>query len=758
MEPVFISSGILLAILLTVSYYVTNGIGTMGAPMRQFALFLMNKAPVGLVDLFKDEPGSGSRTWMKYGTGWFLLAVICGFIGIWHKYDPTALDSLASIGWSYDDGSALTDFTDSVMSIAFTYLLVGGCLVAVSRAANNRLASEANASMVALLYTASMSFSLILIPIVFRFVDIADEQSIRDLITLMTTYVVSSLVFGALLMNVLATYSVRGEGTSSITAWFLIMAIVARLAGSLYYIVGEATGSTQVVWLSERVLDGWVPLALMFALAYHVIPHAAKTPVWSGSLLNANMVLLFVTVPPFFMTEANAGEFLQNIGALLLTFSMLPLFAGAVNLLVTASANSGAVLKNPGSLAATLAMFLLPIYAVGGYFTGMDTLTGTDKMLSMSTTIDEGFMFTVGGLMMLSAIFSSYPLAAGKKLADPSRGSMASWFMMFGGLAATITMIIGNFTEKAVLDSGVEDAVASTSGFYLTAAAMFYLVTISVIMATLVLIRTGTSFQKVEEVASSESDVDTYTLVGGTTTSIQQLIGRGVGVNTTLVIGNSVDDEGGSTVIAVSASLHNDEVTEFPEEVTTESEQPVAMEKSEGNQLILLANYLKKTNQSVFEFFKSIDLDDSGGIDGYEFQQALISSDVGEYPPWELEELVSAIDLDKDGKINLPELDIALAQIAANHAPESNDDELVETVDPVHENEATENETVVETDDDAAEDDTNEGDGEDDSPAVVYTKPSLTKLKKAELIEIAEQKGVSTSGTKADLITAILEA
>ena len=50
MEPVFISAAILLAILVIVSYYVTNGIGTMGAPMRQFALFLMNKAPVGLVD------------------------------------------------------------------------------------------------------------------------------------------------------------------------------------------------------------------------------------------------------------------------------------------------------------------------------------------------------------------------------------------------------------------------------------------------------------------------------------------------------------------------------------------------------------------------------------------------------------------------------------------------------------------------------------------------------------------------------------
>ena len=151
-------------------------------------------------------------------------------------------------------------------------------------------------------------------------------------------------------MNVLATYSTRAEGTTSITAWFLIMAIVAKLIGSLYHVFGEATDNTQMVWLSERVLDGWVPLALIFALAYHVIPYAAKAPVWSGSLLNANMILLFVTVPPFFMTEANAGELLQNIGALLLTFSILPLFAGAINLLATASANSGNILKNTSRL------------------------------------------------------------------------------------------------------------------------------------------------------------------------------------------------------------------------------------------------------------------------------------------------------------------------------------------------------------------------------------------------------------------------
>lgn len=718
MEPIFISAAILLASLLVVSYYVTNGVGTMGVPLRQFALFLMNKAPVGLVDLFKDEPGSGSRTWMKYGTGWFILTVISGFIAIWHNYDPTALDSLASIGWSYDDGSALADFTSAVTSISFTYLLIGGCLVAVARAGNNRLASEASASMVAVLYTVSLSFNLILIPIIFNFADIADAAAIRDLISLMVNYVVSSLLFTALLMNVLATYSQRDDGSTSVTAWFLIMAIVAKLIASMYFVIGEATDNTQMSWMSERVLESWFPLALMFALAYHVIPHAAKAPIWSGSLLNANMVLLFVTVPPFFMTSADAGELLQNVGALLLTFSLLPLFAGSVNLLATASSNSSGVLKNPGALSATLAMFLLPIFAVGSYFTAMDTFTGTNQMLTMSSTIDNGFMYTVGGLMMLSAIFSSYPLATGNKLSEPSRANMSVWFMMLGGLTATITMLIGDFTSKAVLDSGVEDVVASTSGFYLVAAAMFYLVPMSAILATLVLIRTGTSSQKIAEVGSKISDVETYTLVEGTSTTIQQLLGRGVGVNTTLVIGDATEDEGGSTVIAVSATLHNDEITEFPEEEAALDE---ATEDSKGpaKELMMLVDYLKSSGQTVFDFFKSIDLDDSGSIDGFEFQQALLNSDVGDFPPWEVDELVAAIDLDRDGNINLPELDIALAKIAAAYG--------------------------------SPEPEQPEGEASNE-----LSKTDLGKLKKAELVSIAKEKGVAATGTKAELVAAIL--
>ncbi|HJL60161.1 MAG TPA: hypothetical protein QF621_07400, partial [Candidatus Thalassarchaeaceae archaeon] len=416
METIFISAAVVLISLMAVSYFTTNGVGTMGEPLRQFSLFLMNKAPVGLVDLFSDRPGSGSRTWMKFGSGWFLLASISGFLAIWHKYDPTALDSLASIGWSYDDGSALQEFTLATLKIAFLYLMVGGAFVAISRSSNNRLASEASASMVAMTYTAILFLNLILIPIIFSFVDISDEAAKLDLVSMLINYGVTTMLFTAVLINVLATYSMRKEGTTSVSAWFLIMALAAKLVASTLYLLGEFLDSTQTVWMAEQILDGWVPLALIFAVAYHIIPYTTQKPIWSNSLLNAGMLLLFVTVPPFFVGSVGAGELLTNIGALLLTFSLIPILATSYNLLATAASNSSAILKNPGALAATLAMVALPLFAVGGYFTSMDTFTGTAKMGDMAEMLDTSFMFTVGGLMMVSTIFTSYPLASGNNL------------------------------------------------------------------------------------------------------------------------------------------------------------------------------------------------------------------------------------------------------------------------------------------------------------------------------------------------------
>ena len=659
MEIVFIMSGLLLATLLLTANYLVKGIGGMSAPLQQIGMFLLNKAPAGIIDLFSDEAGSGSKTWMRFGMFWFILASIAGFLGLWHSYDANALNSLSSIGWSYDDGSMLTDYTNVFFHTALNYMLIGGALVAVSRTAKGRLASEKSASMVALLLTASTAAYLVL-PALLSFVTLDNEAALIETITDVSSLIVGSLLHAAILINVLITIANRASDTITPTTWFLTLALVAKIVAGLMAFVGELGDSTQTVWMAEHVLTGWVPLALIFGLAYHIIPYTTGTPVWSESMLKVNLTLLFVTVPPFFMTAATSAELLQNVGAILLTLGMLPLFAGSINLLITAKANAAAVVKSPGAFAATGAMLLLPLYTVGGYFTSMDVFVGLGHLGTMSTTVDQGFMYTVGGLMMLASIFTAYPLAAGKQLASASNAQLAVWFTIIGGLTSTIVRLMGDFTTQAVSNSGVEDAVASTGGFLLVSSAMFYLCALAAIMATQVMIRTGTRGNPDAVAAGAVSDINAYTLVEGTTT-IRTLIGRGVGVDTQLNIGHA-EDESGATIIAVGAHLHNDEVTEFPDDG-----------KETPEELVMLADYLASSGQSIFQFFQSIDLDDSGTVDAYEFQMALKNADIANLPPWEMGALVEAVDLDGDGKINLPELDIALTTIRTKQG--SNEEE-----------------------------------------------------------------------------------
>ena len=71
--------------------------------------------------------------------------------------------------------------------------------------------------------------------------------------------------------------------------------------------------------------------------------------------------------------------------------------------------------------------------------------------------------------------------------------------------------------------------------------------------------------------------------------------------------------------------------------------------------------------------FRIMDDDDSGTVDGFEFQRALKSADIANLPPWEMSALLEAVDLDGDGKINLPELDIALTTIRTKQG--SNEEE-----------------------------------------------------------------------------------
>ena len=105
-------------------------------------------------------------------------------------------------------------------------------------------------------------------------------------------------------------------------------------------------------------------------------------------------------------------------------------------------------------------------------------------------------------------------------------------------------------------------------------------------------------------------------------------------------------------------------------------------------ELSMLSDYLSSSNQSVFQFFKSMDLDDSGDLEFKEIEQALNSANIKDLPPWNMAKFLAAIDLNRDGKINLPELDIAIASInsSSSHSSDEHDEDTTPPIEFVNGN------------------------------------------------------------------------
>ena len=93
-------------------------------------------------------------------------------------------------------------------------------------------------------------------------------------------------------------------------------------------------------------------------------------------------------------------------------------------------------------------------------------------------------------------------------------------------------------------------------------------------------------------------------------------------------------------------------------------------------ELVMLSDYLADKNISVFQFFRSMDLDDSGELEFREIESAMKNADIPDMPPLNMAKFLAAIDLNRDGKINLPELDLAIGtiRVGKHHLSEHHDD------------------------------------------------------------------------------------
>ncbi len=756
---IFFSLAILYVAMIVLSHKAVNGMGEMRKTMRHLTVFMLDKAPAGVIDFFSKKEGSGSRTWIIHGALWATVAATIGFLNIWLKYDAQALDSFSSIGWKYN-ADVMSGFSETSLIFGFLFMtFIGSSLHILPRANGGKLASEANASLMAFAWSGILFFSLIILPLLLKFELLGDRTDLQLLFFPAAIQMAMAMILGALLLNLLLALGERTPSTSlSASTWFILLAFTSVIwafiiRGSFLALFGNAIqasligdissyqqlisgDASSVVWMADRIVTGWFPLAMMLAVAYHVIPSISGSPIWSRSLSVVSFTTLFISVPVLMMSDvALADDTFLSVAAVLVVLGLVPLLASSSNLIATMQGRWEKVLASPGGAASASAVLLLPIVALMGFFSSLDEINGAHNMGGVQATVDHGLLWLVGGLMALAVWGKLFPEVIGRRLSSRSKARWAFWLFLTGGLGSTISMLMADFVSISMTDAGVEDVSSHIGGYYLTSAALFYALVMGTFVAAVNLISTLFSDEVVADAAPVSSGMDSFELQPGST-SIRDLVSKGVGVDTLIIINaaSEEDEEEDSTEVGVSAALHTDEGVVMPKAEPVKA-APVDALAAFQPELIDLARWLKSSGTTTIDLFMKMDLDRDGTISPFEIREGLASLDIVDLPPWDVEKLVTSMDLDGDGKINIPELDIHMMRILNSLSAEDDDKDS--------------------TDEDEEDDDKDSTDEVAENTSL--DEASLSSLKKAELVVLAEEKGISSKGNKSDIIARLCE-
>lgn len=660
----------LLLVMVLTAYWVSNGLADLRRPLRQLSTFLLDKAPAGIIDLFSKTKGSGSRTWLIFGAIWATLASTITFLTIWLTYDAKALDSFTSVGWSYN-ASVMESLSQQSLVWGFLGMtLIGAGLHINGRINGSGIGSEANASL--------MGFAWFGLTLVSMILPLAIEMKDLYFGLIELAY---ALIVAALFLNHLLALGGRGESPVQVSSWFIVMAHLSMIWALIFraanfIIEGDLAAETEiadVAWFADRVVLGWFPLAMILSVMYYVVPKASGTPIWSRSLTTTSYAVLFISIPVLGISESSSvsGDTMLSFTAVMVVVGLIPLLAASCNLISTMQNRWQQVITNPGGVAAGSATVLLPIFALLGFFSALDALNGSHNMGGVQDTVNHGILWTIGGLIALSVWSSLFPEITGRRLSSTSKARWAFWLMLFGGIGSTVTLLMADFASLSLTDAAVETPQDHLGGYYLTAAAIFYAVVIATFVGAVNIVATLFSPEVEESAVVASVGMASFHLHPGTT-SIRELVSRGVGVDTEIIVSSSDEEEdAGPTEIGVSAALHTDDgvVAAKPEPA------PIDPLSSFEPELVDLARWLKSSDMNTIELFQKMDLDSDGKISPFEIREGLASLDIADLPPWDVEKMVSAMDLDGDGQVNIPELDIHMLRIMNSLAIEPDEEE-----------------------------------------------------------------------------------
>ncbi|MBJ23678.1 MAG: hypothetical protein CMB64_03310 [Euryarchaeota archaeon] len=680
---------VLLYFLIIIGLFLglSKGIGSLSSTLRGMAFFSMEKAPVGLVDLFSKKKGSAATMWMTFGLFWMPIASTLTFVNLWLDYDSTALMS------AFGDFDKEKLESAAYISTFWGFLgmsLIGASFHIQNRTLQNKISSEAGASMISTFW-----FLLTLILVIISFTSFAPHT------TQASAFFVA---YGILGMGVLAAHlmSIYDNNVSeiNISSWLIIFSFGGLIYSTFSNLGYFLSGSDESAWLISKAMHGWWLIPMSMSVAYFLIPKNTGNIIWSKLLSITTIFLIFFTLTPFTSYTGlglGADDNILTIQiSLWSTLALIPIFATTFNLFATMRGRWESMVESTSTAAAMVSMVLLPLGAIGGLFASISTFGGDASLAGIGASMDHLLLWGVGGLSAFAVINSMLPESMGLENYERSRQRLSFWFVTVGAIGSSLMSVMANFVKHAVEETGYLGNVEAQEDTTVMIAVMFYFFTIGTFVAAHQFILTRSRGEPIGTTTRDAVGIDKYSLMSGNYT-IRGLLGKGLSLDTEIIVNDEViEEELSETKIRVSAGLHD----------TDGVEVSIFNETADGI-LWQLSDYLKEHDLKIFDIFKQLDEDSSMTLTAYEFREGLNKLGLANLPPHEVDRLVNALDINGDGMIDLPELGLAFTK----------DMMPAKIIEPVDKD-----------------------------------KIDLSRLKKADLVEMAKEKGINYSGTKKDIL------
>jgi len=520
---------------------------------KSMSLFMLEKALGPAIDFAEGRPGSGARAWIMQGMFWLILASTFTFCGLWLNHDPAALHSLGS--WGYSPSSDTLILAGNLVALfgAVGMILIGAGLHIVPSLGGTQLASERNAALMSLVWTAS----------VLIFAIGAHNPVLLGLKVLFWGTVVQVLALLGVIVNQLLTAASRTK-RMAFPAWLIIIGLLSDPISTVIIVLtgGLETGLGQ--WLLVRLVSGGFFFLQVAGVGLYAASQGTGNPLWSRSLAAVTLLGALLTLNPLGQTTGTlaadmlgfeAGAFEPSsmdviAGSFLMALASIPIIALSSNILVTMRGDD-AFMENPDSPGMPEvnlgALMLIPL-GIGALFVQTDALTGGNELSGISSSLTLLVVWLLLVPLSLGSALCIFPAVTGRNLLSINRSRWAFWMMAGGAFSGLIITMMADFSDMALAEAAVEDDSTISNELRAIGSVLFYGTVIGAILHCMNMINGifRGSFADARATPSSSSIEHTsYSLTAGTT--VRKILASGANLDTEVVPTSQTDAPGSPT-------------------------------------------------------------------------------------------------------------------------------------------------------------------------------------------------------------------